>query len=85
MKHKKTGMLQIPKARKLSELTNYSISLDNVNSWSRKKNLIGINLDSKMRYFYIGKIIKNPQLMSLKALVLKGDCLEIFHRTQVTK
>ena len=61
-----TGMPQIPKPRKLSELTNYSIPLDNSNSWSIKKNLIGINLNSKMRYFYIGKIIKNGKVLDKK-------------------
>lgn len=61
-----TGMPQMPKPRKLSELTNYSIPLDNSNSWSIKKNLIGINLNSKMRYFYIGKIIKNGKVLNKK-------------------
>ena len=60
------GMPQIPKPRKISELTNYSIPLDNANSWSTKKNLIGINLDSKMRYFYIGKIIKDGKVLDKK-------------------
>jgi len=64
--HKYTGMPQMPKARKISELTNYSIPLDNANGWSTKKNLIGINLDSKMRYFYIGKIIKNGKVLDKK-------------------
>ena len=64
--HKYTGMPQMPKARKISELTNYSIPLDNANGWSIKSNLVGINLDSKMRYFYIGKIIKNGKVLDKK-------------------
>lgn len=60
------GMPQMPKPRKLCELTNYSIPLDNANSWSTKKNLIGINLDSKMRYFYIGKTIKDGKVLDKK-------------------
>ncbi len=60
------GMPQMPKPRKLSELTNYSIPLDNSNAWSTKRNLIGINLDKKMRYFYIGKIIKNGKVLDKK-------------------
>ena len=63
---KYSGMPQMPKSRKLSQLTNYSIPLDNTNSWSTKKNLIGINLDSKMRYFYIGKTIKNGKVLEKK-------------------
>jgi len=64
--HKYTGMPQMPKPRKMSELMNYSIPLDNANGWSTKKNLIGINLDSKMRYFYIGKIIKEGKVLDKK-------------------
>jgi len=60
------GMPRKPKARKISELTNYSIPLDNANGWSTKRNLIGINLDSKMRYFYIGKIIKDGKVLDKK-------------------
>ena len=62
---KYTGMPQMPKARKLSELTNFSIPLDQ-NSWSTKKNLVGINLNSKMRYFYIGKTVKNAKVLDKK-------------------
>ncbi len=61
---KYSGMPQMPKPRKLSELTNYFIPLDGANSWSTKKNLIGINLKSKMRYLYIGKIIKNAKVLN---------------------
>jgi IS605 OrfB family transposase len=45
---------------------NYSIPLDNVNGWSTKKNFIGINLKKKMRYFYIGKIIKEGKVLDKK-------------------
>ncbi len=78
--NKYTGMPQMPKARKLSELTNYSIPLDNSNSWSTKKNLIGINLNSKMRYFYIGKIIKNGKVLDKKiqSLSIKMRNREIY-------
>jgi hypothetical protein len=51
---KYTGMPQMPKPRKMSQLSNYSIPLDGTNGWSTKKNLIGINLKKKMRYFKIG-------------------------------
>ncbi len=52
----------MPKARKLLELINYSIPLDNANGWSTKKNLIGINLNSKIlmkskNYWWIKPII----------------------------
>lgn len=47
---------QLPKAKKLSQLINYSIPLDSYCSISfKKKNYVGINLSKKMRYFYIGK------------------------------
>ena len=62
---KYTGMPKMPKARKLSKLAKFSIPLDK-NSWSTKKNLVGINLDSKMRYFYIGKTIKNGKVLGKK-------------------
>jgi len=54
--NKFTGIPKLPKAKKLSNLINYSIPLDGYNSISlKKKNNIGINLSKKMRYFYIGK------------------------------
>jgi len=54
--NKYIGKPQLPKAKKLSQLVNYSIPLDSSNSISfKKKNLVGINLNSKMRYFYLGK------------------------------
>ena len=70
----------MPKPRKMSELTNYSIPLDNANSWSTKKNLIGINLASKMRYFYIGKIIKDGKVLDKKiqSLSIKMRNKEIY-------
>ena len=69
---KYTGSPQLPKAKKLSELSNYSIPLDSFNSISfKKKNVVGINLNSKMRYFYLGKmdeidIFKNNEIKSVK-------------------
>ena len=69
---KYTGLPQLPKAKKLSELSNYSIPLDSFNSISfKKKNVVGINLNSKMRYFYLGNtdeidIFKNSEIKSVK-------------------
>jgi IS605 OrfB family transposase len=69
---KYTGLPQLLKAKKLSQLTNYSIPLDSFNSISfKKKNVVGINLNSKMRYFYIGEtdeinIFKNNEIKSVK-------------------
>ena len=76
--NKYTGMPKMPKPRKMSELINYSIPLD-TNSWSTKKNLIGINLDSKMRYFYIGKIIKNGKVLdkTIQSVAIKMRNYEI--------
>ena len=54
--NKHIGLPKLPKTKKLSELSNYSIPLDSYNSISfKKKNVVGINLNSKIRYFYIGK------------------------------
>lgn len=70
--NKYTGNPQLPKPKKLSRLTEYSIPLDSSNSISfKKKNVAGINLNSKMRYFYLGKteeidIFKNSEIKSVK-------------------
>ncbi len=69
---KYTGLPQLPKPKKLSQLTKYSIPLDSSNSISfKKKNVVGINLNSKMRYFYLGKtdeidIFKSNEIKSVK-------------------
>ena len=78
--NKYTGKPQLPKARGLSELTNYSIPLDNANSVSLKKNLIGINLNSKMRYFYIGNIIKKGRILNknIQSVSIKMRNKEIY-------
>ncbi len=60
---KYTGKPQLPKPRKLSKLTQYSIPLDNANGVRFKKNLIGLNLKDKVRYFYLGKIIKDGKVL----------------------
>jgi len=77
--HKYTGQPQMPRARKLSELTHYSIPLDS-GAWSTKKNLIGINLKNKMRYFYIGKIIKNEKVLdkTIQSVSIKMRNSEIY-------
>jgi len=77
---KYTGMPQMPKPRKMSQLLNYSIPLDGTNGWSTKKNLIGINLKKKMRYFYIGKIIKNGKVLdkTIQSVAIKMRNSEIY-------
>jgi hypothetical protein len=77
---KYTGMPQMPKPRKMSQLLNYSIPLDGANGWSTKKNLIGINLKKKMRYFYIGKIIKNGKVLdkTIQSVAIKMRNSEIY-------
>ena len=69
--NKYTGLPHLPKAKKISEITNYAIALDSFNSISfKKKNQIGINLNKKMRYFYLGNInnipIFNNEIKSVK-------------------
>jgi IS605 OrfB family transposase len=73
-------MPQMPKPRKMSQLLNYSIPLDGANGWSTKKNLIGINLKKKMRYFYIGKIIKNGKVLdkTIQSVAIKMRNSEIY-------
>jgi len=69
---KYTGLPQLPKAKKLSQLTNYSIPLDSYASISfKRKDVVGINLNSKMRYFYLGKtdeidIFRNNEIKSVQ-------------------
>ena len=63
---KYTGKPQLPKPRKLSKLTHYSIPLDNANGVRFKKNQIGLNLKDKVRYFYLGKIIKDGKVLDKK-------------------
>jgi len=77
---KYTGMPQMPKPRKMSQLLNYSIPLDGTNGWSTKKNLIGINLKKKMRYFYIGKIIKHGKVLdkTIQSVAIKMRNSEIY-------
>ena len=77
--HKYTGQPQMPRARKLSELIHYSIPLDS-GAWSTKKNLIGINLKDKMRYFYIGKTIKDEKVLdkTIQSLSIKMRNSEIY-------
>ena len=77
--HKYTGQPQMPRARKLSKLTHYSIPLDS-GAWSTKKNLIGINLKDKMRYFYIGKIIKDEKILdkTIQSVSIKMRNSEIY-------
>ena len=76
---KYTGCPKLPRAKKISGLTNFAIPLDQV-SWSSKKNLVGINLNQKMRYFYIGKIIKNCRILgrTIKSIAVKMKNKEIY-------
>lgn len=76
---KYTGCPKLPRAKKISGLTNFAISLDQV-SWSLKKNLVGINLNQKMKYFYIGKIIKNCRILdrTIKSVAVKMKNKEIY-------
>jgi len=78
--NKYKGLPKLPKTKKLSQLTNYSIPLDSYNSVRfKKKNVVGINLNSKIRYFYIGKtdeikIFKNK----IKSIQLKFQNNQIY-------
>ncbi|MEF3245231.1 MAG: IS200/IS605 family accessory protein TnpB-related protein, partial [Caldisericaceae bacterium] len=67
------GLPKLPSPKKLSKMNQYSIPLDSYTSISlrklEKQHLIGINLSSKMRYFYIGKdteVFKNVKLANVK-------------------
>ncbi len=76
---KYTGQPKLPRPKKLSNLSNFAIPLDQ-NSWSLKKNLVGINLNSKMRYFYIGSIIKDCRVLNkpVKSIAIKMKNKEIY-------
>lgn len=67
------GLPQLPGPKKLSKIDQYSIPLDSYASISLKKlekrHLLGINLSSKMKYFYLGKdieLFKNTKSVKVK-------------------
>ncbi len=77
---KYTGHPQLPKTKKLSLITNYSIPLDSYNSISfKKKNYVGINLSKRMRYFYIGRVDEtNIFKNNIKSVQVKYQNNEIY-------
>ncbi|HFS66708.1 MAG TPA: transposase [Flavobacteriia bacterium] len=77
---KYTGEPSLPKARKLSKLDHYAIPLDNSKAWTIKNDMLGINLNDKMRYFYLGKIIQNGKILNkeIQSISIKMRLKEIY-------
>lgn len=57
-----------PKARKLRDLSNFAISVDECAFSLKKKNLLGLNLSGKMRYFPIKHDLIKKACGSLEAV-----------------